>query len=729
MQMRPLTNFVIARSKLSLFGFIGLILLSLIGGVQAFGNLSGGGSNDPGSDSAKVADILVTDFNLNEPEVVLIADMGRSVDDPESAEVADRVTYALEQVEGVDSVSSYYSLGSPATLRSTDGEATYFFVELDPNVSMTEVSGVIQDQFTGDNYGATLYVVGVGAVTSEINHTIETDLVKAESIALPLIMLLMIFVFGSVVAAGLPLMIAVLTILGSFFFVWISSLLTETSTFSVNLITGLGLGLGIDYALLMVNRYREQRQQKQEVSKAVEVTMMTAGRTVFFSGLTVALVMVALNFFPQTFLKSFAMAGLVSVSLAVAAALIALPALLNLLGDNLERWPLFKHRPAKDVGFWSKLAVFVMKRPVAIIVVAVISLGSLASLGTGIKLGLVDDRILPPDNRVVVATDQIRERFSGREGSPVEIMVKSSSEEQITSFAKKLSNQEDIVRVQTSEGVFTKIEMPDGSMSDGMLVPGTETLFTDYQGDTWTRIVVIADVEPRSPAGEELTLSLREQSNGFSEILIGGSAASYTDSLLGITNNLPWAVLWIVVATLILLFLFTGSLLLPIKAVLLNFLSLFATLGFLVWVFMDGNLKWLLGDFATPGTIDSSSIVLVAVIAFGLSMDYELFLLSRIKEQHDQGLNTTDSVALGLQRSGRIITTAALVLAFSFIVFATSGVSIMKMLGLGIAFAVLLDATVIRALLVPALMRLFGKANWYAPKWMLWIQKKVGLEH
>jgi RND superfamily putative drug exporter len=479
----------------------------------------------------------------------------------------------------------------------------------------------------------------------------------------------------------------------------------------------------------MVNRYREQRQQKQEVSKAVEVTMMTAGRTVFFSGITVALVMVALNFFPQTFLKSFAMAGLVSVSLAVAAALIALPALLNLLGDKLERWPLFKHRPTKDVGFWSKLAVFVMKRPVAIIVVSVIALGSLASLGANIKLGLIDDRILPPDNRVVVATDQIRERFSGREGSPVEIMVKSSNEEQISSFARKLSNEKDIVRVQTSEGVFSKVEMSEGVFSDGMLIPGTENLFKDYVGDTWTRIVVIADVEPRSPAGEEMTLSLREQPNNFSEILVGGSAASYTDSLLGITNNLPWAVLWIVVTTLILLFLFTGSLILPIKAVLLNFLSLFATLGFLVWVFMDGNLKWLLGDFATPGTIDSSSIVLVAVIAFGLSMDYELFLLSRIKEQHDKGLNTNDSVALGLQRSGRIITTAALVLAFSFVAFATSGVSIMKMLGLGIAFAVLLDATIIRALLVPALMRLFGNANWYAPKWMLWIQKKVGLEH
>ena len=717
--MRPLSNFVIRHSKLSLFGFIGLILLSLIGGVQAFGKLSGGGYGDPGADSARVASILVEDFNQNDPEVVLIADMGRSVDDQQSAENANRITTALEAVDGVQTVSSYYSLGSPVSLKSKDGMATYFFVQLEPDVSIPGVAGVIQDDFSGNNYGATLYVAGLGAVTSEINHTIEQDLLKAESIAFPLLMLLMIFVFGSVVAAGLPLMIAVLTILGSFFFIWLSTLFTETSTFSVNLVTGLGLGLGIDYALLMVNRYREERQRKQDVAKAVETTLLTAGRTVFFSGLTVALVMVALNFFPQTFLRSFALAGLVSVSLAVAAALIALPAIMNLLGDKIDRWPLFKHRPAKDVGFWSKLAVFVMKRPVPIIIAAVLALGSLATLGANIKLGLVDDRILPPDNRVVVATDQIRERFEGREGSPVEIMVKESTPAEITSFAEKVSKEEHISRVQTSLGIF----------SQGMLIPQTEAMFSSYKSDTWTRIVVIADVEPRSPAGEELTSNLRSIPNNFSEYLVGGSGAAYTDSLLGITNNLPWAALWIVGTTLILLFLFTGSLLLPIKAVLLNFLSLFATLGFLVWVFMNGNLKWLLGDFATTGTIDSSSIVLVAVIAFGLSMDYELFLLSRIKEQHDLGLNTTDSVALGLQRSGRIITTAALVLAVSFLAFASSGVSIMKMLGLGIAFAVLLDATVIRALLVPALMRLFGKANWYAPKWMLWIQKKVGLEH
>ena len=717
--MRSLSNFVIRRSKLSLFGFIGLVLLSLIGGLQAFGNLSGGGSNDPNSDSQRVTEILVSDFYQDDPQLVLIADMGRSVDDPQSVENAGRITDVLKDVSGVEEVTSYYSLGYPATLRSTDGLATYFFVYLDENASLTEVSTVIQDDFTGTNYGATIYVAGFGAVSSEINHIIEQDLIKAESIALPIVMLLMIFVFGSVVAAGLPLMIAILTILGSFFFIWLSSLVTETSTFSVNLITGLGLGLGIDYALLMVNRYREERQRKLEVAKAVEVTLLTAGRTVFFSGLTVALVMVALNFFPQTFLKSFALAGLVSVSLAVAAALIALPALVNLLGDNIDRWPLFKHRPAKDDGLWSKLARFVMKRPVPIVLVSVIALGSLAGLGMNIKLGLVDDRILPPGNRVVVATDQIRDRFDGREGSPIEVMTQGASDSEISEFATAVSKKEDISRVQTPLGIFSK----------GNLVPQTSALFGTYRSTDWTRIVVVANVEPRSPEGADLVKEVRAEPNGFSTTLVGGSAATYTDSLLGITNNLPWAALWIVVTTLILLFLFTGSILLPIKAVLLNFLSLFATLGFLTWVFMDGNLKWLLGDFAVTGTIDSSSIVLVAVIAFGLSMDYELFLLSRIKEQHDAGLGTTDSVALGLQRSGRIITTAALVLAVSFLAFATSGVSIMKMLGLGIAFAVLLDATVIRALLVPALMRLFGKANWYAPKWMLWIQKKIGLEH
>jgi RND superfamily putative drug exporter len=335
-----------------------------------------------------------------------------------------------------------------------------------------------------------------------------------------------------------------------------------------------------------------------------------------------------------------------------------------------------------------------------------------------IKLGQVDDRILPSTNRVVVASDQVRTRFDGREGSPVEILAQNASEAQVLGYAQNLVADERVTRVQTDLGIVTK----------GGLLPGTAQMFTGYKKASWQRLAVIATVEPRSPAGEKLVTDLRAIDSHIPGVLIGGSAAIYTDALNGISRQLPWAATWIVICVLIILFLFTGSVLLPIKAVLLNFMSLLATMGFLTWVFMSGNLKWLIGDFVVTGTIDSSSLVLVAVMSFGLSMDYELFLLSRIKEQHDHGLSTTESVAQGLQKSGRIITTAALVLAASFAAFATSSVSIMKMLGLGIAFAVIIDATVIRALLVPALMKLFGKANWWAPKWLRKVHDKIGLQ-
>ena len=346
--MKPLSNFVIRRSKLALFGFIALVLLSLIGGFQAFGNLKGGGYNDPGSQSQKVSDILIKDFKQTDPEIVLVVDMGRSVDDTQSQVNAGLITQALQNTKGIKTVTSYYSLGKPATLKSKDGMAVYMFAKLKDEANVAKVAQEVADEIGGKNFGATIYVAGWAPITSEINHVIESDLVRAESVAVPITLLLMIFVFGSVVAAGLPLMIAGLTILGSFFFIWLSSLFTDTSTFSVNLITGLGLGLGIDYALLMVNRFREERHKDLSVAQSVENTVLSAGRTVFFSGVTVALVMLALNFFPQYFLKSFAYAGLVSVALAVAAALIALPALLNLLGDRVDKWPLFKHRPPKD---------------------------------------------------------------------------------------------------------------------------------------------------------------------------------------------------------------------------------------------------------------------------------------------------------------------------------------------------------------------------------------------
>ena len=296
-----------------------------------------------------------------------------------------------------------------------------------------------------------------------------------------------------------------------------------------------------------------------------------------------------------------------------------------------------------------------------------------------------------------------------------------ATDAEIETYAKELSLDDNVEQVRTGVGTFL-----DGKL----LYPHTPADPTVYQAGDYDRIVAIHNVESRGTEGLELTKRLRTMDlSGFDRVWIGGSAAVYTDSLLGIEQGLPFAIGWIVLATLILLFLFTGSFILPLKAVLLNFLSLGATIGFLSWVFIGGHLQFFLGDFQTTGTIDTSSLVLIAVLTFGLSMDYELFLLSRIKEQHDAGLDTTESVAMGLQKSGRIITAAALVLGVSFISFIISGVSIMKMMGLGIAFAVLLDATVIRALLVPALMRLFGNANWWAPKWAKAIYRRAGLEH
>ncbi len=718
--MNAWAELVVRHKKSAFFSFVALILLSTFWGFQSFGNLKAGGYDDPTSTSARVSELLAKEFDAETPNIILVADMPDYVDSVESKKIGADLTRKLKTYEGVNEVTSYYSLGNPPALRSDDGKAVYFFVKSQEGISETNLGKQISDELTGDFNSAQIYVAGFAAISTSINDQISSDLAAAEIIAIPLTLLLLVFVFGSLVAAGLPMLVGGLAIVGSFFFIWISSLITDTSVFSVNLITGMGLGLGIDYALLMVNRFREERAADHSVDQAVIRTINSAGRTVLFSGLTVAIVLAAMFFFPQYFLKSFALGGVVVVFLAIAGALIALPALLAMLGDkvNLIKFTRITAK-ARNRGSWASVARFVMKRPVPILLVTLIGLGGLMCLITGVQFGQVDDRILPANNSAVIANNVIRERFSGREGAPVEILVKGADVNDIYDFTEELSKQPNILRVQSALGIS----------QNGLLDSSYASAFANYAADNWQRIQAIHDVESRSPAGQKLTEAIRKLKVDGHQVLVGGTAAVYTDSQLGITKQLPSVLLWIVLTTLVLLFLFTGSVLLPIKAVLLNFLSLGATLGFLTWVFVDGNLQWLIGEFQVTGTIDTSSLVLIAIVAFGLSMDYELFLLSRIKEQHDAGLGTTESVAIGLQRSGRIITTAALVLAFSFAAFVSSGVSIMKMLGLGIAFAILLDATVVRALLVPAVMRLFGELNWWAPKWLKWVYRKVGLDH
>ena len=491
------------------------------------------------------------------------------------------------------------------------------------------------------------------------------------------------------VASAMPLVIGVTAIIGTFFVMYLLTLFTDISIFVLNLTTGLGLGLGIDYALLMVNRFREELAKGLDKETAIENTLRSAGKTVFYSGLTVVVTLLSLTLFPLNFLKSMGYAGASVVALAVVGALVPLPAMLVMLGENVNKGRVRKSALVqREDGRWASVARFVMRRPVSVVAASLAILFLFIAPISNVKFGQVDTDVLPKSDRAYISSQFIAEQFPGEEGNPIEIIFPNGANqsEEITSFLQSVSNTPGIVRVDSPE----------------------------IKGDS-VRVAAIHSVKPRTPDGQELINNLRELP-APEGTLIGGAAADYTDTQAAIANRLPVVLAWIIVSILLLLFAFTGSLLLPIKAVLLNFLSLAATIGALTWVFIDGNLKWLVGDFNVNGTIDTNMLVLVAVVAFGLSMDYEVFLLSRIKEEHDSGKSNTDAVAAGLQKSARIITAAAFILAIVFAAFVTSGVTGIKLLGFGVAFAILLDATLIRAFLVPALMRLIGERIWWAPK-------------
>jgi RND superfamily putative drug exporter len=717
--VKTFARLVLAKPLVSLLIFVALIAGAGVWGLQAFSSLQSGGYSDPDSESAKVFETLQENYGNDPVDLAVIADFPQDVDTAASAESATQLTDELAAIPGVREVSSYFSLGGPATLKSTDGTAAYFLIKFDDSVSGSKQTSLIEDT-AGPSFGdVKLHYTGIQAMANALNEGISRDIALSESIAIPLCIILLLFVFGSVVSAGLPLLIGGAAVLGGFFFVWLATRFTDVSIFSANLIIALGLGLGIDYALLMVNRFREERTRGLAVKDAATKTMETAGRTVFFSGLTVAVVLASMVIFPQYFLRSFAYAGVGVVAVAVFGALVALPAMLALLGDRVNKLRVLRRNLApKDTGGWSVVSRWVMRWAVPVFVVTAVGMGALMSLGAGVKFGLVDERILPASHPVAISSEIVRERFDGQESKPVEIILTGASEQEAADYAAALSRLDNITRVQSAAGVTV----------DGQTDPRAASAFADYVLGDQQRIVAVHDVEARSNDGITVTQDIRALETPFT-VQVGGIAADYTDSLDAITDKLPWLVLWVFATTLILLFLFTGSILLPLKAFVFNIMSLGATLGFLTWVFVGGHLKWLIGDFTTTGSIDASNIILIAVVTFGLSMDYELFLLSRIKEQHDAGMNTEDSVAIGLQRSGPIITAAALILAANFLPLAISGISSIKMLALGISFAIILDATVVRALLVPSLMKLFGNANWWAPGWMRRIYNKFGLAH
>jgi RND superfamily putative drug exporter len=454
------------------------------------------------------------------------------------------------------------------------------------------------------------------------------------------------------------------------------------------------------------------------VEDAVVTTVATAGKTVIVSGLTVAFTLASLIVFPQYFLKSFAYAGVAVSLMAVLGALTILPALLALLGPNVNRLKLLRgDLSPRDDGIWARLARTSMRRPWPYLLGGVLVMLVLASPALSLVVGQVDDRALPPDDPAAAASQYLDQRFPGFDGAPYELLLRDPGDDAaLATYGKDLSTLPGVVRVATPAAIF----------SAGKNVGPNEAGAT-WTADDLTRVVVIGSVPPRDDRGVALAQSLRDHPAPAATVLVGGIAAEYGDSNEAIIGNVWIVALWIGLTTLLIIFLYTGSVLLPIKALLLNLLSLSATLGVLVWIFQEGHLQWLTGDYTVTGTVDLSSLALVAVVAFALSMDYELFLLSRIKEEHDAGHSTEDSVAFGLQRTGRIITAAALLIAIVFAAFLSSGVTSIKQLGFGAAFAILLDATLVRSILVPTFMRVAGSANWWAPAWLQRIHRRVGI--
>lgn len=689
-----LGHFIVKRSKRVLILFtLGILLAGGIGSL-AFGKLDSGGYSDLNSESAQAATYLSEKFKVEEPVAILIIDSGdKTVDDLAISQQALAVEKEVAQIAGISKTLSFWSTGGAPNLKSTDGKAAFLFAYANTKAgdfdSIGKIGKDIQDGFDGKRGDLTIYSSGAGVVTYAINHKIESDLLLAESIAIPLTFLLLIFVFGALVASAMPLVVGISAILGAFFIIYLITLFTNVSIFALNLITGLGLGLGIDYALLMVNRFREELHAGKSVEDSVRTTINTAGKTVFYSGLTVLVTLSALLFFPLDFLKSFGYAGVSVVTLAVLGALIPLPAIMALLGHKIDKGAVRKGGiTPKEDGRWAHTARNVMQRPVPVVIGSLLLLGVMAAPITNIAFAQVDSRVLPASDPAAIGSAKITERFSGFEGSPIEVVIPNGvgRESQVTDFLTSVSKVEGIARVGAIE---------------------------TYGSDL--RVQVIPGQSSRTIDAERLIKEIRALDKPAGT-LIGGAAADFTDSQSGIARTLPLALGWIAFWVMILIFIFTGSIILPIKAVLLNALSLTATLGAVTWIFIDGNLKWLVGDFTVTRTLDSGTVILVAVVVFGLSMDYELFLLSRIREEHMAGKSNIESVAIGLQRSARIITAAALLLAVVFAAFMTSGVTSIKMLGFGVSLAVLLDATLIRALLVPALMRLFGETNWWAPK-------------
>jgi RND superfamily putative drug exporter len=714
--LERLARFTIRRRRFVLIGALVALLFAGAFGGNVASHLKSGGFENPGAESTKADRILHDQFKQGDPNLVfLVTGKGGSVDDPAVAAAGRALTERLSKEPNIDLAVSYWTLFNAPPLKSKQGHQALVLARVAG--SDDQVDSRVEDltpRYVGNHGPISVAAGGMAPLFNEVSKTIEKDLAKAEMIAIPITLILLIFVFRGVIAATLPLGIGVLSILGTFLTLRVLSAVTDVSVFALNMVTAMGLALAIDYSLFVVTRFREELRTGLSVDDAIVRTMTTAGRTVLFSAATVAISLAALLIFPLFFLKSFAYGGIAVVAIAAAGAVLVLPALLKVSGKRVGR-AAAKIKPTSQ-GFWHRVATFVMRRPVPIGLAVIAVLLFLGTPFLGLKLGVPDDRVLPKGSDGRVVSDQLRTNFTSQEASALSVVAPSATAEtDIPTYASSLSKVSGVARVDARTGSYVNGQrvFPAGPQS---------ARFIATQG-TW--LAVVPSVEPASLEGEQLVRDVRAVDAPV-PVLVGGPSAQLVDAKHSLFSLLPWTLAIIAVVTISGLFLMFGSLLVPAKAVVLNLLSLSATYGAMVWILQEGHGQGLL-DFTPTGTLVVTMPILMFCIAFGLSMDYEVFLLSRIKEEHDQGADTTSSVAVGLEKTGGLVSAAAALMAIVFLAMVSSHVSFIKLFGLGLALAVVMDATLIRGALVPAFMRLAGNANWWAPGPLRRIYERFGI--
>jgi RND superfamily putative drug exporter len=640
---------------------------------------------------------------LRMPQVIAVVEHA-PVSQPATRARVEALEREVRERGDVAAVSGYYDTHSPAFV-SRDGGATYFAVSLKAtgDKQIQDAGAAIADQLSTH---PGVLVGGPAVAQEQVNKQVEKDLRTAEMLAFPLLFLLSLLFFRSLVASLLPLMIGGLAIVGTFLILRLASEFGSISIFALNLTTALGLGLAIDYSLFIVSRYREEIARSGPGPAAMKRVLATAGRTVFFSSLTVAAALASLLVFPQRFLYSMGLGGSLVALFAAAISLTVLPAVLTLLGARVNAGaPSFlRRRAASDArpaerGFWYRLSRFVMRRPVPVATLSALLLIVLGLPFLGIKFNTVDPTVLPSSASARQAYDRVSEQFPPYHDTPIWVDVEGGGPGAAAKLAAEMRGVDGVAEVlppQPLRGDVTAVQ----AVSAHPFVSGASQ-------DT---VKAIRALQP--PPG--------------TQVLVTGATADFVDFQSSLASHLPIALAIVVIATLVILFLMTGSVVLPIKSLLMNFLNLSAVFGLLVLIFQDGRLQGFL-DFTSPGAIEQTMPILLFAVAFGLSTDYAVFLLSRIKEARDAGASDSESVAIGLERTGRIVTAAALLFAVAMGAFATSQIIFIKENGVGTALAVLIDASIIRALLVPSLMELLGKWNWWAPAPLRRLHERWGI--